>query len=1718
MSDPSSLFDPLSPEDLQRLEDVCCQFEQGWLDGHPPRLEDALDGLSDLERPAFLRELLRLEVYYRRQVGEPVSAEEYHQRFPDATAVINALWSAAAPQPETVDESHPPGSAAGQSTVDDVSPPEPLAETSRDLRIPTVPGYEIVKELGRGAMGVVYEARLLALKRPVALKMVLAGAHAGSEQRARFRVEAEAVARLVHPHIVQIHEVGEADGCPYCALEFVERGSLSKKLQSGPLSPREAAQLVEALARGMQLAHSRNVVHRDLKPANVLLTGDGTPKVSDFGLARHLDVDSGQTEAGAVMGTPSYMAPEQAEGRAHEAGPPADVYALGAILYECLTGRPPFRGRTIVETLEQVRKQPPLPPSRLRAGVPPGLETVVLKCLRKEPEGRYASAAELAEELGRCLRGEPVLARPVGPLERGWLWCKRNPKLAVALATVLGVLVIGSLVTTLFGIDASNKAAAAERAGNDLAQKKKDLEDEKDRIRGKNTELEQSKDALDGAQVRTLLSPLLEGPGPLNEAELTALTGLAAIRDKPTALRFVSQALRDPQGMRRLRNRAPFALHAAVGLNEATRQEAEKRLIDALVMPDLTDKPRVDVALAASDLGGLSPHAAALVARTLAQAVSRTKDHDGLVSLAQVLKRVAPQVDAQEAAEVAASITEAMTQTTDPDALRLLAEGLSAVAARLEPKEAAKVCAPAADALVQTLTKAPSMPLAEGLVAVSTRLEPMDSVATLLHALTKTNAQQVQQRLAQELVTVAARLDSKDATKSATAIAQALTNAPGQFAADRLVEGLAAVAARLDSKDAAELASGFARDLASADRSFVEDVLAKVLSVVAARLEPKEAAKVCAPAGAALAQALATNPRDAWRLAQGLSAVAARMEPNEAMFTLVQALAKSTDVSTQQHLAQSLSAVAARMEPTKEGAADLARVLPQARDPFTALHLAQGLSAVAARMEPKAAARICAPAAAALAQAPVQTVMGDGHVSEPMTPALSAVAAWLEPKDAAGPAAALAQALAKEGHFFAAGRWVDRLSVVAARLDAKGAAEPAAVLVEALSKATDPEARKQKAAGLLAVTARLEPKEAAKVHAQAAAALALALAQAPDPYSDAHLSAGLSAVLARTEPKAGATALAQALPQAGRLFPRGFLADALSARMEPKDGAAVLTEALAKATDPSITRPLAQGLSAVAARMEPRDAKKVSAAVATKLAKAIASTSDVNALHYLPEGLSAVGAGLEPGEAAEACAALSQAMSRTTDPHALGPLSTGLSAAAVHLPPKAAAECAATLWTAMTRTNYGHALQYLAKGLSAVSARMEPKEAARVWGDAAAKLTQAMSETTDPVLVGAVVEGLLAVAGRMEPTEAARVSAKAAATLIPAMMRSSNSRDRKALASVLSALAAYMETGRVIVVLAEAMCRTTHPSDLRFLAEWLSATATHMESRAAAKVSMEDAETLVLAMRRAIDLNAFRTSNLELLAAHMVENANALRTLAEALAAVTLRLDSRETSNLAAQGAGTLMQVMSKTGDPNALRALAQGLSAVAARMEPREAAQASAHAARTLIQVMSTTNDPNALRTLAEGLSAVAARMEPREASNVSTVAAALLTLALSRNSNPDSAQALSTVLGDQDESPRRHRIRAVAATVGYLQDNRGFPGALVLLRPAAEPFRHWLSDQELVELLKLPLCVGPARRAILDHLGNRHGRTFTDQWDFVRFAEERKLGLDFTNPTQRP
>ena len=376
----------------------------------------------------------------------------------------------------------------------------PPPATAADDRPPAPPGYEIVRELGRGGMGVVYLARNLALGQEVALKVLLVGGHASAADRDRFLAEATTMGRLQHPGVVPVHQVGEYDGRLFMAMKYVPGGTLAQKLAGTPLPPREAAAAVAALARAVDYAHREGVVHRDIKPGNVLVGKYGEVQLTDFGLARRAGSDSNLTATGAVLGSPSYMAPEQAAGDAKRVGPAADTYGLGAVLYECLTGRPPFRAATAIETITQVLNADPAPPRVVVPGLPRDLETITLKCLQKDPARRYASAAALADDLGRFLDGRPIAARPVPPYERAWRWVRRHPAAAATAGVVLAA--VGAVVGVLAAANASlqRERDAADRARAEAVLKGEEADRERARAQAR---LGTAVDAVERMMVRT---------------------------------------------------------------------------------------------------------------------------------------------------------------------------------------------------------------------------------------------------------------------------------------------------------------------------------------------------------------------------------------------------------------------------------------------------------------------------------------------------------------------------------------------------------------------------------------------------------------------------------------------------------------------------------------------------------------------------------------------------------------------------------------------------------------------------------------------------------------------------------------------------------------------------------------------------------------------------------------------------------------------------------------------------------------------------------------------------------------------------------------------------------------------------------------------------------------------------------------------------------------
>jgi hypothetical protein len=507
-------------------------------------------------------------------------------------------------------------------------------------------------------MGVVFRARHLRLNRLVALKMLLDSAYCEPRERERFQREAEAVAGLRHENIVRVYDVGDHEGRPYFTMEYVEGGSLAQKLAGAPLPTRPAAQLVATLAEAMQVAHQGGVVHRDLKPANVLLTTDGTAKISDFGLARRMAGETALTQSGVPLGTPSYMAPEQARGQTRAIGPAVDVYALGAILYELLTGRPPFQGETSAETLLQVIQQEPVPPVRLNPRVPRGLETICLKCLHKEPGWRYSSARELADDLGRFVRGEPVAARPVGPLERVVKWVRRKPTVAGLSAVAALAVVVGTVASLLFGVEAHRKADALKEQSNQLQEQTRAAQENEKEV-GR-------------VLLASMLTPIDRNPHKLTEsldtAEVDAVRQLRAA-PAPLRLQFLETALRDPEAARRIGRRADWVAQAIVGCDRALRADVARLVAGRIQEPDAPQ----EVLLACARLG---------LAVNLADRAWAERSTDAL--LVELRDPLVDRDDYPQLAEALAAVSQRLppTQAADP-----VARGLDVFRAILPDRE-----------------------------------------------------------------------------------------------------------------------------------------------------------------------------------------------------------------------------------------------------------------------------------------------------------------------------------------------------------------------------------------------------------------------------------------------------------------------------------------------------------------------------------------------------------------------------------------------------------------------------------------------------------------------------------------------------------------------------------------------------------------------------------------------------------------------------------------------------------------------------------------------------------------------------------------------------------------------------------------------------------------------------------------------------------------------
>jgi serine/threonine protein kinase/tetratricopeptide (TPR) repeat protein len=428
-----------------QIDSILDRQRQSWLKGVRLSVAELLQGTPFQDDREARLDLVYSEVVILDELGEKPALDDYIHGYPDLAEDLELHFEIhRALNDQLLIDDDQPLVTTGNNYAED-SLPEPAAKTRRQKThepIRQLSDYEIGEQIGQGGMAVVYKARHRVLNRDVALKMFRPGRLPTEREILRFQTEAEAIARLAHPNIVQIFEIGQIDGLPFLAIELAEQGTLAQKLQQFSYTPRAAAELIETLAKAMQHAHEQHVIHRDLKPANVLFTNDGTAKITDFGLAKVLlneaELPRDATRTGEPLGTPRYMAPEQAAGQQDQIGALTDVYALGTLLYECLTGQAPFVATSVVDTLQKIRSDEPLSPRRLQPSIPRDLATICLHCLNKEPGLRYASAEDLAEDLRRFLNGEPIHARPTPNWERAWKWSRRYP----AHAALIGIAML----------------------------------------------------------------------------------------------------------------------------------------------------------------------------------------------------------------------------------------------------------------------------------------------------------------------------------------------------------------------------------------------------------------------------------------------------------------------------------------------------------------------------------------------------------------------------------------------------------------------------------------------------------------------------------------------------------------------------------------------------------------------------------------------------------------------------------------------------------------------------------------------------------------------------------------------------------------------------------------------------------------------------------------------------------------------------------------------------------------------------------------------------------------------------------------------------------------------------------------------------------------------------------------------------------------------------
>ena len=1006
-------------------------------------------------------------------------------------------------------------------------------------------------------MGIVYEARQNSLDRIVALKMIPAGRFAGETERRRFGNEAEAVARLDHPHIVPVYEVGEHEGHNYFSMKRIEGTSLAADLSRYRDRPREAARLVAITARAVQHAHERGVLHRDLKPSNILLGPHGEPHLTDFGLAKRLEAGAAElTGTGAIVGTPAYMAPEQAGGGRGEVTTATDVYGLGALLYALLTGHAPFRGESVADTLMQVRDGSPEPVNKSNAKVPRDLQTVCMRCLEREPARRYASADAVADDLERWIKDEPIAARPVGRLERGFMWCRRNPAVAGLSTSVATALILGTSIATLLAFRANAQARAERRQ----------------RVQAENAENEarKARDQMQGTYARTLIQPL-DAAGDANDSlgrlEVQTLERLALDPGGYVGLRFLHEATSTRKTARQLCARSVPALIAAVGLDPRKRVEALALLLKRLDGTDLLPAQRGDIALTALKLIEHAGPDMEACEKAVVEAMKACSHEPWLRVCANHLVHSAERLEPATAGRL---IVEMLALEPGSSSREALAEALCGVAGRLEPDAASRIIL---KVLAMKLGFYESGRLAEALAKVTVR-QPQniarqscrEALQLLTEALTRTRghvewidrvdsmADDDRSRIGSGFAALATHLPRGEAIRSLT---ENLDRAPAAEARQRAATALAAVIARTPADEAVEIPTDAVLALATAlirEREWQGDALfaldsgltrlakdwradkpadasrvvqslatalkaekdparraqlACVLAPMAERLGPEESARVClAATESLLSDDFDFDRADAHDWYRALLALAIRSPAKDATDT-VRRIRSSPFRNSNSFLGDFDAVDSTRI------AQVLVAALGQETDEVDRSWLGDGLCRVAEKMDPDEAARVCTPVFEVMCEVAVPWVT----LVFP-TDGFAIIASRQAPAVAARSVAILAETLKSGARPSEAAGFAEALAVVASRMEPAdvqricGAA--AHVIADRVKRNRD---QVDEATALAALAGSMEPAEARRICGEVARVLVADLREGvKKPDSGFSYATALAALARRMEP------------------------------------------------------------------------------------------------------------------------------------------------------------------------------------------------------------------------------------------------------------------------------------------------------------------------------------------------------------------------------------------------------------------------------------------------------------------------------------------------------------------------------------------------------------------------------------------------------------------------